>query len=135
MSVSREFLQRAAAETGFETGVLEKVARLGEFAGDVTRHPLLGDALALKGGTALNLCWGHPTRLSVDLDYNYVGTVDRDGMLEARPTIERAFVNGIGRGEFLPDLLPDASAAVLERHPAVQWKLLNVRRHLEKDTT
>ena len=34
MSVSREFLQRAAAETGFETGVLEKVVRLGEFAGE-----------------------------------------------------------------------------------------------------
>ncbi len=110
VSVSREFLERAAAETGFQPGALEKVVRLGEVANDVTRHPLLGGALALKGGTALNLCWGHPTRLSVDLDYNYVASVGREGMLEARPTIERAVEELAARRAYLVQRSPDAFA-------------------------
>jgi hypothetical protein len=44
---------------------LEKVVRLGEIAGDIARHPLLGEALTLKGGSALNLCYGPPRRLAV----------------------------------------------------------------------
>jgi hypothetical protein len=72
LPTSVEFLERAAAETGFQVEALEKVVRLGELAADVARHPLLGPALAFKGGTALNLCWGPPSRLSVDLDYNVI---------------------------------------------------------------
>ena len=90
MAVSREFLNRAAIDTGFQIAALEKVARLGELAGDIAKHPLLGDALALKGGTPLNLCFGEPRRMSVDLDYNYIHHLDRDAMLAERPGIEKA---------------------------------------------
>ena len=90
MGVSFECLQRCAAETGFQPGILEKVVRLGELAGDIARHPRLGEALALKGGTPLNLAFGPPRRLSVDLDYNYVAQVDRGAMLADRPLIEEA---------------------------------------------
>jgi len=90
MSVSLEYLQRCGAETGFQPATLEKVVRLGELAGDIARHPLLGKALALKGGTPLNLAFGAPRRLSIDLDYNYVANVDRDAMLADRPHIEDA---------------------------------------------
>lgn len=69
---------------------LEKVARLGELAADVGRHPFLGSVLALKGGTALNLCFGAPSRLSVDLDFNYIGHLDRERMLADRPEVEGA---------------------------------------------
>lgn len=96
MPVSLEFLERAADATGFAIGALEKVVRLGELAADVTRHPMLGTGLALKGGTALNLCWGVPTRLSVDLDYNVTGHPDRAAMLVARPAVEAA-VEELGR--------------------------------------
>ena len=51
---------------------------------------MLGHALLLKGGTPLNLAFGTPTRLSVDLDYNYVGGADRDTILAQRRTVERA---------------------------------------------
>ena len=73
MNVSLEYLQRCAAQTGYRVEPLEKVVRLGGMAGDVARHPFLGSVLALKGGTAFNLCFGPPKRLSVDLDYNYIG--------------------------------------------------------------
>ncbi len=90
MPASPELLRRLVAETGFGVGALEKVVRLGELAGDVSRHPLLGKVLVLKGGTALNLCWGPPQRLSVDLDYNYVGALERGRMIEERPRVEEA---------------------------------------------
>ena len=90
MSVSLEFLQRSAAETGFRPAILEKVVRLGELAGDMGRHPFLGTVLALKGGTALNLCFGTPSRLSVDLDFNYIGDASREKMQADRPEVEEA---------------------------------------------
>jgi hypothetical protein len=90
MRVSRQFLERCAAETGYRPASLEKVIRLGEMAADVGRHPFLGSVLALKGGTALNLCFGEPSRLSVDLDFNYVAHLDRAKMLADRPRVETA---------------------------------------------
>jgi len=98
MNLSAEHLEGLGAETGFRPDTLEKVIRLGEFAADVGRHPLLSRVLALKGGTALNLLFGSPARLSVDLDFNYVGQEDRMRMQEDRPQVERA-VDIIGRGQ------------------------------------
>ena len=90
ISVSLEYLTQCAAETGYRVESLEKVVRLGDLAGDIARHPFLGRVLALKGGTALNLCYGPPKRLSVDLDYNYIGEIERKKMLEDRPQVEKA---------------------------------------------
>jgi len=93
MAVSRDFLAHAANTTGFQIGPLEKVVRLGELARDVSVHPLLGETLVLKGGTPLNLCFGKPRRMSVDLDYNYIRHLDRDAMLADRPTVNEALVD------------------------------------------
>ncbi len=86
------YIQRCAADTGFSAAVLEKVVRLGEVAADIARHPFLRERLLLKGGTALNLCFGAPERLSVDLDYNYVGYLERSRMLAERPQVEAMIV-------------------------------------------
>jgi hypothetical protein len=87
---SREYLDRLAAETGFQPDALEKALRLGRFLSQVTRHPFLGDRVVLKGGTALNLFFARAPRLSADLDFNYVGAVGRGQMLEERGHLERA---------------------------------------------
>jgi predicted nucleotidyltransferase component of viral defense system len=97
MNRSRAWFDSAARETGHRADTLEKVVRLGEVAGEVARHPLLGSVLALKGGTALNLCFGPPRRLSVDLDFNFVGSEDRDEMLERRPLVEKS-LESLARG-------------------------------------
>lgn len=97
MAFSFDYFQRCAADTGFSTSTLEKVSRLGEVAGDITRHPFLGTRLLLKGGTALNLCFGPPARLSVDLDYNYVGRLGRTEMLEERPQVEATIEELVNR--------------------------------------
>jgi len=90
MSVSLAYLERCAAVTGFPVSGLEKVVRLGEVAREIGAHPLLSRVLLLKGGTALNLAFGPPTRLSVDLDFNYVGELERERMLVERSRVERA---------------------------------------------
>jgi len=88
---SRDSLERLGAETLFRPDTLEKVLRLERLLAQVRRHPFLGDRLALKGGTALNLFFGGSVpRLSVDLDFNYVRPVARDEMLREKPEIERA---------------------------------------------
>jgi predicted nucleotidyltransferase component of viral defense system len=98
MSVSRQTLESLSGETGFRPATLEKVIRLGDLVADIGRQPVLSHALVLKGGTALSLCFGPPRRLSVDLDFNYVGNADRAGMLRDRPTIER-LVEQVARGQ------------------------------------
>lgn len=90
MRPERSDLLSAAAETRFPAETLEKVARLGELVVEIGRHPLLGPSLALKGGTPLNLLAEVPPRLSVDLDFNFVGAVDREEMVRMRPDIERS---------------------------------------------
>ncbi len=73
MSVSFEYLQHCSAQSGFAIAPLEKVVRLGELAADITRHPFLGRVLALKGGTALNLCLG-PIQIMVHCPFRYSGS-------------------------------------------------------------
>lgn len=93
MSVSRDYLTSCSTASGYDAAALEKVIRLGELAGDITKHGFLGECLALKGGTALQLCFGPPSRLSVDLDFNYVGSVSREQMLADRPAVEAALTS------------------------------------------
>jgi len=88
MLPTRRELLKLAAETGFAAPNLEKVTRLGEVLEVVSAHPRLAPALVLKGGTALNLFFpGSPARLSVDLDFNYIGQVERQRMLEERSLV------------------------------------------------
>ncbi|HEX9819721.1 MAG TPA: nucleotidyl transferase AbiEii/AbiGii toxin family protein [Methylomirabilota bacterium] len=88
---SAEYLGRLAGGTGFRPDTLEKVLRLSRVLDQVGRHPFLGERLALKGGTALNLFFGaQAPRLSVDLDFNYVRPVERDEMLREKGEVERA---------------------------------------------
>lgn len=89
MNHDRRSLESWARDSGYRTDSIEKVVRLGELLTEVTRHPFLGHRLVLKGGTALNLAQPRPPRLSVDLDFNYVGSAERSAMLAERPEVER----------------------------------------------
>lgn len=111
MSVSLEYLEKYSAETGFQLEPLEKVVRLGELAAHVTRDRFLGSALALKGGTLLNLCYGPPKRLSVDLDFNYIRRVQREKMLADRPRVESAVTALAQRAGYRVQSSPDTFAS------------------------
>jgi len=101
LRLSREGYRAAANRTGFLPEILEKVVRLGELLGVIFEHPFLRSRVLLKGGTALNLMVEAPRRLSVDIDMNYIGAVDREGMLAEKPKVLEALQRlsaGLGYG-------------------------------------
>lgn len=87
---SPEQISRLAGRTGYREETLEKVVRLLDLLAEINRHPFLSHALVLKGGTALNLGFGNPRRLSVDLDFNYIGALARMDMERDRPQTQDA---------------------------------------------
>lgn len=90
MRITRDRLMAESMSTGFRPEILEKVIRLLSLLEVLTTHPPLKDRLVLKGGTALNLFMLDVPRLSVDIDLNYNGSLDRKSLEEDRPLIERA---------------------------------------------
>lgn len=90
MTIEANQITEAARARGFDPATLEKVLRLKELLQEFYRHPFLKDRLVLKGGTAINLFLADLPRLSVDIDLNYVGQLDRGSMAEERLILERA---------------------------------------------
>jgi predicted nucleotidyltransferase component of viral defense system len=90
MKVDAAYLSDAAKQTGFDTYNVERVLRLKELLREFLRHPFLKGKLVLKGGTGINVFLFQLPRLSVDIDLNYIGQVDRDRMQAERPEVERA---------------------------------------------
>jgi hypothetical protein len=74
----------------FDPLSVEKVLRLKEILDEIRRHPFLSGKLALKGGTAINLFALNLARLSVDIDLNYVGAIEREPMIAERPAVEQS---------------------------------------------
>ena len=68
LMLTRDQLQRAAADSGFPVDSLEKVWMLVRLLNMMAAHPFMGPRVALKGGTALNLFVFDVPRLSVDID-------------------------------------------------------------------
>ena len=87
---SLQTLQRLAGATRLQAGTLEKVIRLLDLLAEIAADEVLKDRVALKGGTALNVFYLKLDRLSVDIDLNYVGALDREAMLADRPEVEAA---------------------------------------------
>jgi predicted nucleotidyltransferase component of viral defense system len=96
MLTSQELLREAAA-TGFQAEPLEKVGKLLDLLESLRSHPFLKERIVLKGGTALNLFIFKARRLSVDIDLNYIGSTDREAMMQERPKIEQAIQAVCGR--------------------------------------
>jgi predicted nucleotidyltransferase component of viral defense system len=116
MKISPEKLAAEAEATGFRPDVLEKVAQLLGLLNALRSHPFLKGKLVLKGGTALNLFVFDVPRLSVDIDLNYVGAEDRDGMLAERPKVEQAVQAVFAREGFTVRRMP-------EEHAGGKWSL------------
>ncbi|MBS0357983.1 MAG: nucleotidyl transferase AbiEii/AbiGii toxin family protein [Proteobacteria bacterium] len=94
MLTSERELRKESEEHGYRAEILEKVYRLLELTDDFMNVPYLRERLALKGGTAINLfCSEHLPRLSVDLDFNYIGSLDRDLMKKEKLEIENIILN------------------------------------------
>lgn len=77
-------------KTGFRAEILEKVIRLLDLLNAFSDDDYLKPRMALKGGTALNLFHFDVPRLSVDIDLNYIGSIERETMLLEKPKILEA---------------------------------------------
>jgi len=114
--ISSETLIAQAEATGFRTDILEKVGYLIHLLEAARSHPFLKGRLALKGGTALNLFILDVPRLSIDIDLNYVGAPDREGMLSERPKVEAALQKVFSREGFTVRRVPGD-------HAGGKWQL------------
>lgn len=80
-------LGKHAKELGFVRDTYEKVCRLTEILKFFENDAMLGNSLALKGGTAINLTIFNLPRLSVDIDLDFSENVTRDEMMATRSII------------------------------------------------
>lgn len=88
MLTSKEELLKSAKIQGYKPEILEKVYRLLDIFQQILSVPYLKERLVLKGGTALNLFYFNQIpRLSVDIDLNYIGQLDRENMLSEKQTM------------------------------------------------
>ena len=104
MQFDRISLGRQAKELGFVRDTFEKVCRLEDVLEFMETDTLLSNALALKGGTAINLTIFDLPRLSVDIDMDYAKDVTREEMLSERQLINDRIkkymsANGYSLGE------------------------------------
>ena len=102
--------------TGFKTDAIEKVLQLLNLLNKLNSHPFLKGKFALKGGSALNLFVFNIPRLSVDIDLNYIGAIEREKMLADRPKLEKAVEAVFSREGFTVKRKP------LE-HAGGKWRL------------
>lgn len=103
-------------ETGFKADIIEKVYQLLNLLNKFDSHPFLKGKFALKGGTALNLFAFDIPRLSVDIDLNYIGAIEREKMLAERPRVQRAVEAVFSREGFTVKRKP-------AEHAGGKWRL------------
>jgi hypothetical protein len=116
VNISPERPRSEAARTRFRPEVLEKSLRLLSLLEALLQHPSLKGRLALKGGTAINLFLFDVPRLSVDIDLNYVGAIEREAMLTDRPRVEQA-----ARAVFEREGLRGRRAPKADEHADGKW--------------
>ena len=96
MNLRQEDLLNLSKNGLFRAEMLEKVIWLTEVLNEIFDNSFLKQRLVLKGGTALNLFYLNMPRLSVDIDLNYIGSLERSTMLMERQELEN-ILTGICR--------------------------------------
>lgn len=89
MKYSKKQIEQFADETGFLKHYIEKVVRLLDVLIFIFSESIFKDKLLLKGGTAINLVHTNMKRLSVDIDLDYFGALDKDTAFKDRNLLEK----------------------------------------------
>ena len=85
--LNRKEFEKIQKKTGFNLDLLEKTYHLTRTLNELQQNSLLQD-LTLKGGTALNFLHLKLPRLSIDLDFNFTKTIEKEAMTNHRKRIE-----------------------------------------------
>lgn len=111
LTISEQELKQEARQRGYRVEILEKVYRLLDLVEIFMATPFLAERLVLKGGTAMNLfCTDKLPRLSVDLDFNYIGSLDRQTMLQEKIELEAIIIDLCRRQRYELERNPQAHA-------------------------
>ena len=111
LMMSKQELQKEAKNQGYRPEILEKVYHLLDLLEQFMGIPYLKDRLVLKGGTAINLfCTDKLPRLSVDLDFNYIGSTHRETMRQEKLQLEAIIIDTCQRRKYELDRSPRAHA-------------------------
>lgn len=94
MNYSRKYIEALNKDNNFIKNNLEKVVRLLDVLIFIsTELDPYGGKLVLKGGTAINLMYTNLARLSVDIDLDYIGSLDKEKASQDRDIIMDALDN------------------------------------------
>jgi predicted nucleotidyltransferase component of viral defense system len=93
MMYDKQMIGSLAKRLGFIRDMFEKMYRLTDILKDITADSVLSGVLALKGGTAINLTIFNLPRLSVDIDFDFIGEVTREE-LETEKSKLLALISG-----------------------------------------
>ena len=94
MNYSRKYIESLNKDNNFIQNNLEKVVRLLDVLKFIsTELDPYGEKLVLKGGTAINLMYTNLARLSVDIDLDYIGSLDKEKTSQDRDKIMDALDN------------------------------------------
>lgn len=132
LTISEQQLKQESKSRGYRPEMIEKVYHLLYLLEDFMEVPYLSERLALKGGTAINLfCTDEFPRLSVDLDFNYIGDVDKQVMQKERPEIESIILDICRRRQYELHRNPRSHAG--GKTVLVYKSLLGTKGRLELD--
>ena len=94
MNYSKQYINEIAQKSGFLANNTEKVIRLLNVLKFIDEElNRISHQLILKGGTAINLIYTNLTRLSVDIDLDYVGSLEKEQTLKDRERILESLDN------------------------------------------
>ena len=116
MKFSSSDIMPVVGTAGFDAEIVEKVLHLLNLLNVFNSCERLEGKWVLKGGTALNMFVLDSPRLSVDIDLNYVGALDREEMLKDRVQIERTVQEIFSQEGFVPKKIP-------AEHAGGKWRL------------
>lgn len=94
MNYSKQYISEIGNKTGFINSNIEKVLRLMDVLCFVySKVDPEHTKLVLKGGTAINLLYMNLPRLSVDIDLDYIGALDKEEAVKDREIIMNSLDN------------------------------------------
>lgn len=108
-SYTKTELRKQMEATGYPMASIEKTIRLLELLREINSDAFLGENLALKGGTAINIIhYSEIPRLSVDLDFDLARNTSKEEMLTVKDEVSERIRNlAASMGYFLSDPRPN----------------------------
>ena len=115
MKYTRDNIAGQTEAIGFISSNVEKVIRLLDVLNYLFSRSSFKEKLVLKGGTAINLLYTNLKRLSVDIDLDYCGSLDKDIAFKDREALENELDNYMAEEEYEVSSKSRSSFALFSR--------------------